>query len=269
MCLFLDKMNGRKAGASRAFSLIEVLVAMAVLALMVVFLSQLLQSASGGLLGGKARVNSFTKARSMLDLLSRDVQAGIFREDLAAFASEGASSSFTNVAFYTRRSGVPSGGSVPLRNVSLVQYRLETNGILKRSDLPISWSGAATDVSFGIVDAFPRLNAIVDRDTAPGVLGFKVLFLQSNGVLTDAYDPANRPKGVAIGLAVLDDGMLKKLTPDQWGDLQTAFASQVTGTNSPKADWDAYLGGGGMDWSDYPNDLGRGLKIFERYVLFP
>ncbi len=268
MSPFPDKAKNPVADGS-AFSLIEVLVAMAVLALMVVFLSQLLQSASDGLLGGKARVNSFTKARSMLDLLSRDVQAGVFRDDLAAFADGSPSSTFSNIAFYTRRSGVPVGGGTDLRSVSLVQYTLGTNGVLKRGDYPVSWSGPADGISFGVTNAFPKLTEVTDRDTVPGVVGFRVLFLQTNGILTNSYDPSNRPVSLAIGMAFVDDNALKKLTPTQLDKLQSDLAGQVTGTNSPKADWDAYLQGGGMSWAAYPKDLGRGLKIFERYVLLP
>lgn len=263
MCRFHSVMR------ARAFTLIELLVAIAVLSLMVVLMAQMLRSTSDSWLTGKARANSFSKARSMLDLLARDLQGGVFRDDLASFSGVVASSSHTNVAFYTRRSGVPAAPNTPLRNVSLVQYSLNANGMLRRGDSPIAWNSPATDVSFGTTNALPQLASITDRDTVSGVVGFQLLFVQSDGLLSGVYDPTNRPKGVAIGLAFIDDNLLKKLTPGQLNVLQTAFANHLTGAKSMKDEWDSFLASGGLDWSSYPADMGRSLKIFERYVLLP
>lgn len=259
----------RSRAVAPAFSLIELLVAVAVLSLMVVLLGQMIQSSSQGWLDGKARISSFMKARSMLDLLQRDLQGGVFRGDLAGFAEASSGGSLTNVAFYTRRSGVPVNAADKLRHVSLVQYTLRPSGMLSRGDVPVSWDGAATAISFGVTNALPQLAGITDRDTVPGVVGFRILFVQTNGVLTNAYDPASRPKGAAIGLAFVDDNSVKKLTPDQLSELRETFDSHVSGTNSLKKEWEELLKSGGIAWANYPRDLGRGLKIFERYVLFP
>lgn len=257
-----------KAKAS-GFTLIELLVAIAVLALMTVLLAQMLQSTSQSWLGGQARVNNFTKARSMLDLLARDIQSGVFRKDLGLFAGAQAGQPLTNVAFYTQRPGVVTGSGAQVRGVSLVQYTMDSSSMLKRGDLPILWDGAATDISFGSTNSLPGLVSVTSRETVPGVVGFRVLFLQKDGYLSSTYDPANPAKGVAIGLAVIDDNTLRKLADSgKLTALQTALNSQVSGTNSVKADWDRYLQSG-MPWENYPSDLGRGLKIFERYVLFP
>lgn len=242
---------------------------MAVLSLMVVLMAQLLRSTSDSWLTGKARANSFSKARSMMDLLTRDLQGGVFRDDLASFSESTPSAFRTNVAFYTKRSGVPATANTPLRNVSLVQYSLNSDGMLRRGDSPISWSSPASNVSFGTTDSLPQLATITDRATVSGVVGFRLLFLQANGLLTEAYDPLNKPKGVAIGLAFVDDNSLKKLTSGQVSALQTAFANHISGSNSVKDDWDRFLASGGLDWSSYPADMGHSLKIFERYVLFP
>jgi len=251
------------------FTLIDLIVAIAVLALMTVLLAQMLQSTSQSWLGGQARVNNFTKARSMLDLMARDIQSGVFRKDLGLFAGAQAGLPLTNVAFYTQRPGVVTGSGAQVRGVSLVQYTMDDSSMLKRGDLPILWNGAATDISFGETNSLPELDSVTSRETVPGVVGFRVLFLQGDGSLSSFYSPANPAKGVAIGLAVIDDNTLRKLTASgKLSALQTALNGQVSGTNSVKADWDKYLQSG-MAWENYPSDLGRGLKIFERYVLFP
>ena len=141
--------------------------------------------------------------------------------------------------------------------------------MLQRADMAILWTGASSNISFGTTNALPQLSGAISRETVPGVVGFRVLFLQRDGTLSNEYQPANPAKGVAIGIAVIDDNTLKKLTAaGKLSSLQNALSSQVSGTNSVKADWDKYLQSG-MAWENYPSDLGRGLKIFERYVLFP
>lgn len=258
----------RKAKAG-GFTLIELLVAIAVLALMTVLLAQMLQSTSQSWLGGQARVNNFTKARSMLDLMARDIQSGVFRSDLGLFAGSQSGLPLTNVAFYTQRPGVVAGGGANVRDVSLVQYSTDSSSMLQRGDMPILWNGASSNISFGATDSLPQLGSTVSRETVPGVVGFRVLFLQKDGTLSNAYNPVNPAKGVAIGIAVIDDNTLKKLNAaGKLSALQSALSGRVSGTNSVKADWDKYLQSG-LPWENYPSDLGRGLKIFERYVLFP
>jgi type II secretory pathway component PulJ len=237
------------------FTILEFLVAFAVLALMTVLLAQILSSSSQSWLGGQSRVNNFTKARSMLDLMARDVQAGIFRDDLGAFDSG-------NLAFYTRRPGVSTNA---VRDVSLVRYALDTNSVLQRSDLAIAWTNAAQDVSFGTT-ALTELGRVTDRDASPGTLGFRVLFLQDDGSLTAAFDPA-KTRALTLGLAVVDDRTLAKLSDSQRTALRGGLAAAVSGTNSLSADWNTYLAG--LNWASYPADLGRGIKVFERYVLLP
>lgn len=243
-----------------AFTLIELLVAMAVLALITVILAQMLSATSQTWLMGQAKVNNFTKGRSMLDLLARDLQRGLYRKDLPAFPQG-------QVAFYTERPGF-SGTTNATRNLSWVQYDLgsSTNTTLQRGDLAVAWNAAN-------VPAFGSTNApagAVPRDTAPGVVGFQVQFLYADGSMSTNYNPANRPKALAVGLAVVDDKTLELLRTDPFkvAALRNGFASHATGTNSVKADWENYLASG-LNWETYPKSLASGLKVFERYVSLP
>jgi len=263
-------MSIHRKSAAKAFTLIELLVAMAVLALMTVLLAQMLQSTSQSWLGGQARVNNFAKARSMMDLMARDLQSGVFRSDLGMFAGTNSGQPLTNLAFYTMRPGIPANAGTQLRSVSLVQYGVDAASVLKRGDLAIPWdSTAATNITFGTTDALPELSHVVSRETVSGVVGFQILFMQRDGTLSRTYDPALSGKGIAIGMAVVDDNTLKRLeSVGKVDDLQSALAATLSGTNSVKAEWDAYLQSG-FNWGNYPPNLARGLKIFERYVVFP
>jgi len=242
----------------RAFTLIELLVATAVLAMMAVLLVQVLSAASQTWQSGQARANNFAKGRSMLDLLARDLQSGIYRTDLPAFPNGTAS-------FYTMRQGF-SGGGDPVRSVSWTQYDLgaATNTVLQRADLAMNWSNTP---AFGQMTA---PTGATPRDTAPGVVGFTIQFVYPDGRLSTNYDAADRPRAASIGLAVIDDKTLERLseTPAKIATLRNGFATSVSGTNSLKADWENHLKTG-VNWSDYPNNLATGLKIFERYVPLP
>ncbi|GAT31870.1 Verru_Chthon cassette protein C [Terrimicrobium sacchariphilum] len=249
----------RKPG-SGAFTLIELLVATAVLALISVVLAQMLSATSQTWITGQAKVNNFTKGRAMMDLLTRDLQGGVYRKDLPAFPNQ-------TIAFFTERPGF--GGNASLtRNLSWVQYDLgpSTNTILQRADLAQAWNAAGTP-------AFGESNApagAVSRDTAPGVVGFQIQFVYADGSMSTNYIATNRPRAASVGIAVVDDKTLELLTanPAKISALRNGFSSHATGTNSVKSDWEKYLRSD-LDWSAYPKSLASGLKIFERYVSLP
>lgn len=242
-----------KAGG---FSLIELLVAVAVLALMTLMLGQLFSTVNTTWLGGQARVNNFSKSRVLLDLLSEDLRKGVYRSDLCSFPN-------SKIALYTQRAGF-SKGATNLRDVSLVTYSLQPDTTLQRADYAVTFANNA-GVTFGNTNSLPETANAVARDTVSGVLGFQVLFLGTNGSLTSTYNPANGLRGFAVGLAVVDQRTLDKLSSAQISALQTDFLNKVSGTNSIRADWQHYMDAQ-LPWDSYPRDLGSGLKIFERYV---
>lgn len=247
-------------GTRRGFSLVEMLVAVTVLALMTLLLSQMFSSVNQTWLGGQSRVDNFSKARVLLDLASEDLRAGVFRSDLAAFPG-------SNLTFYTRRPGFQSGAGL-LRDVSLVSYGMQPDGTLQRGDFAVAWTNAASAISFGNTNSLPQAASMTQRDMASGVLAFRVLFLGTNGMLASSYVPTNGLRGFSIGLAVLDGRTLKKLSPAQFDTLRAGLQGAVSGTNGIRADWENHLRSG-INWTAYPDNLATGLRIFERYVSLP
>ncbi len=245
-----------RSANSGGFSLIELLVAVAVLALMTLMLGQLFSTVNTTWLGGQARVDNFSKSRVLLDLLSEDLRKGVYRSDLCSFPN-------SQIALYTQRAGF-SKGATNLRDVSLVAYSLQSDTTLQRADYAVTFANPS-GVTFGNTNSLPETANAIARDTVSGVLGFQVLFLGTNGSLTSTYDAANGLRGFAVGLAVVDQRTLDKLSADQISKLQSDFRSQVSGTNSIRADWQHYLNSQ-VSWDNYPRDLASGLKIFERYV---
>lgn len=235
------------------------LVAMAVLAMMTVLLLQMFSSVNQTWLGGQARVDNFSRARALLDLACEDLKHGVYRDDLAAFPG-------TNIAFYTLRPGFKT-GAADIRDVSLVEYRLQSDGTLQRGDLAISWGDPASEISFGSTNDLPRSTQLTMRDISSGILAFEVLYLSTNGLLQKP--PQNSAlKGFSVGLAVVDGATMKKLSQAQIAALRAGLSSAASGTNGLRADWENYLATG-LDWGAYPKGLASGLKLFERYVPIP
>ncbi len=278
--------RSRFAGrAASGFTLVEILVAITILAIMVLLLANMLSMVSNTWIYGHARVNNFTKARAMLDLLARDFQSGIFRPDLAAFPSSG------TLEFYTQRPGVPtSSGSV--RYASLVLYVTPTgsNTTMQRSDGPVLWTDPATYLAFGNVTGFTSTATgatsptLTERDTAPGVVACQISFVQPSTTAgltfsgtfvpstTNGVTNANATRAVSIALVVVDDQTLQKMNTSQITNLQTLLSNAIT-DNPPlhgtKAYWDTALKSSSMNWNSYPQSMGTGLATFERYVTLP
>ena len=278
-----------RASGANSFTLVEVLVAISILSFMLLVMTHLTGMAQQLWGDQQNRIDNFTKARSMLDLIAGDLQRGIFRGDLPVFGSGAPAAtptatgdgsyyvtgtSFTN-AFYTRRAGV-SEGTNSVRDVSLVSYVLNSDKqgtdkiVLQRSDLAVPWSSPA-DISFQ-GDFTTLLQKATAREMAPGVVGFRLAFRRADGSLIDqslytGYNSANPVVTVDVGVAVIGNRSLALLTTQQIQSIQAALAA-ATLSNGIKATWDQQVLTTAF-YSPYPKNLGNGLKTFERWVACP
>ncbi|HEY8965439.1 MAG TPA: prepilin-type N-terminal cleavage/methylation domain-containing protein [Candidatus Methylacidiphilales bacterium] len=260
----------RIAPGRRGFTLVEVVTAVAVLALLLTLLGQLVGTMSRTWIDGQRRVNNFTKSRAMLDLFVFDIQSGVFRSDLAAFPA-------SSPTFYTMRSGVAQASSP--RGLCLVQYSYDAGATsraamttIRRGDMAVLWDSPATRISFGNSTTLPQIPGITPRDAAQGVVAFKLLFIRADGTFSDTYAPpsdANPSRAVGMTLAVVDDTALGQLVPGQIAALRARLDGAATGKRSVLADWEASLNGSRFEWNAFPKSLAQGLQIFERYAPLP
>jgi len=277
-----------------AFTLVEVLVATAVLSIVVVGLAQILSIAMQTWQQGLIRTNCSTKARVVLDSVSADIQRGVFRPDLHNFPTP-ASYTAPTFTFYTRAAGA-STGTGTVRPVSLVTYQLSTSsnlqGCLLRSENTINW-GASSNLNF-LQPLTPVSPATVPATSVPpndllskGVAGFEMLFFLSDGTTVPAkyyqYPTSAPVVMIGVAVAVIDDQSMTQLQAANSADftniqnaLVTALSlkfSQMTGppytsTNygrSIKALWDPAL----VQFYQavgYPKALATGLQTYERFV---
>ncbi len=247
---------------------------MTVLVLIVTMMGSIVSTMGNNWHDAQKRVNNYTKARAMLDLMVHDIQAGVFRTDLPAFPTG-------VLGFYTLRPGIsPGTPGTNLRYVSAVSYDLADatdKSVLRRSDEAILFTDATanpTSLAFGSAAAFPATTA---RETAPGIVNFNFAFVQQDGTMTTTYNgpsSSNPTRAVGITLAVVDDQTLQvldSLAPNQQKilDLRTDLTVPPgTIPSSVKASWDQYLNNQ-IVWKSYPQGLGTGFAVFERYVVLP
>jgi prepilin-type N-terminal cleavage/methylation domain-containing protein len=276
-----------KAVKPSAFTLVELLVAMAVLTILVFILAQMMSAASLSWSMGKQRIDNLTKARVFLDLVTRDMQDGIFRPDLAAFIDQAgavASASSTSYAFYSKRMG---GGA---RSVTLLNYKVNQSAAdysLMRGALPINWT--ATPPSFAGLNAatigLPELGTMTANDyseVAGGVVGFRIYFINSD---TTASPPVNAYSwnylpwsyaslgsqkmsiAACVTLAVVDDSTQTLLnTNGQMSKLAASLTSPGTLAGSLKDSWDAQINTPGFFQSFPEAQVRSGLKVFQRVI---
>lgn len=248
--------------ARSGFTLIEIMVATCILTMIVLSLSAMLSSTSKTYSMGRQRVNNFTKARGMLEVIARDLRDAVIRPDLLSFPN----SSFE---FYTMQPGILSSNA---RQVSLVSYVIDSTSslsTLQRGDVGIAWNSMPETILFGN-KAASQLPVPVMRDTIDGVVGFQAVFCYADGTASISYDSSQTLSAVIVTMAVIDDDSLKVLSGSQIGQIKRSLISAAQSTaevTSIKLTWDNYLcEPNQFPWGQYPKTLATGFKIYERYV---
>jgi prepilin-type N-terminal cleavage/methylation domain-containing protein len=221
------------------FTLIEVLVSVSVLALIMVGVAQMMNTALSTTLGGYKHMDADTQARMVLDRMAFDISKITKRSDVDYYFQKNAGND--QMAFYSESGGYyPSGytGATQESDVSLVGYMI-TNNQMVRLSKGLVWNGVSASVQAMVFNPNPTSvtsNTIttnwplVSNGTDPNyqVIGdqifrFEYSFLvqtprnsaQFTTTKTDFYDspwitPDTTPAGlqdvaaIVVSIAVLD-----------------------------------------------------------------
>jgi prepilin-type N-terminal cleavage/methylation domain-containing protein len=199
-----------------SFTLIEILVSMAILSIIVLALGSLMSLITQTWLAGINAGNNFAKARTMLTVLDRDTQTMVLRRDLAAFSD---ATGNTNLCFYSAIQGQPPAlGTVDDRELSLVQYYLQqlpapgsaTNSLLLRYNWGMNFQAGGTTPSVSAITnasstnsdnimaqmASPTWAGLPPEDVANGVIAFRWQFVDGmGGLITPPYISAGISSG--------------------------------------------------------------------------
>lgn len=257
------------------FSLVEILAAVSVLAIMMLIVGQIVGLVSDTWRTGKARVDNFTQARVALGMMDRDVQMMLLRDDLGAFKNK--SGEEEACAFYTRMLGAEGD-----RRLSLVEYFLAdpaTTPKLMRADYGLNYdtdTASSRTLSLGTPDALPDLDKTSAQEIAEGVLAFRWQFINADGVLGAdfVYDHANpsdsaNTRTMVLSLLVLDKESYA-LAKDT--GVLTLLLSKLgagpSGNETYAVHWQSVLKSPDFA-AGLPRPVLRSLRVFERSIALP
>jgi prepilin-type N-terminal cleavage/methylation domain-containing protein len=245
----------------RAFTLIEMLAAMAVLSLITVMVAQLVSSSSLLAIGSRKRLDAEGQARLVLGRIGDDLARRLNRDDAQVlFANPSGNDAFY---FYSEApaSFAFGVGSDEKSAVALVGYRInaaaggDNEGRLERLGKGLQWSGTGASLILVSKDASgavipeslletawssevggaPRYQNSTDtryQILADGVIRLESAFLMEDGTLTQ--DPEGDGDGVTasldgvaaivVAIAVLDETSQKLTTPSQLAGIAGALS---------------------------------------------
>lgn len=249
------------------FTVLELLVSMAVLALVLV----LLVNAFGAVVriwqGGKARADNFTKARVILGTLDRDLQSAVLRRDLGAFVDANGNEA---LAFYSLVNG--SSGN---RKVSLVNYSLtnsSNSSVLRRLDYGLDYSTGAPTLQ--VTNALPDLSKVQLQDVADGILRFEWQFRTTDGSLRESYEydsekpnAASNTRSMIVSMLVLDDAAFRLAKQSGTFDaLMAKFAANPSPNQTHAELWGANLLNPGF-LNGLPDPVRKGVRVYQRQFI--
>ncbi|GAT32190.1 Verru_Chthon cassette protein C [Terrimicrobium sacchariphilum] len=271
-------MKRRSRSRVGAFTLVELLVAMAVISVMAVLFLQMISWTSKSWAEGRQLADNLGKSRAAFDIITRDVQAGILRPDLGGFVSVD-SSVPKNFCLYVARGGRGD------RSISIVRYRIGANATLLRQTLPIDWDGSNSgNMAFGTT-TIPSASDLDSKGSSTelvtGVVAFGIYFLNSgpkgdSPVIENSYTNSAQSSSRALGICMIVlDERTEKLLASQ-GRLDAFLSSSAW--NEPgslsrglRAHWQAAIDSflSGPEGANLPQNVRTGIRVFETVVPLP
>ena len=254
------------------FTLVEVLVAMAIFLTMMAFLSGILSTVSNITGIGQQNSRNANNARAIFDLIRRELQSGVNRVDLPGWIV--ADPSTATLTFYSCSPGsaVSGANATGYRNLSFIKYQLDaTVSTLRRGDSAAFWSSDPDILPLGVLS--PNTPNPILNDILTGVLAFHVTFLRQDGTFSNTYKGLSTNPEVAMGvsLAVIDARSLKTIKGENLQTLSQTLNQIAQGSLSPKAAWENAIRGINAEnpLMGYPVGIRSRLQFFERFIDMP
>jgi prepilin-type N-terminal cleavage/methylation domain-containing protein len=265
----------------RGFTLVEMLVAMAVLGLLGVFLAQVVALTGRATSAASKHLDATGQARLVFDRLGQDLAARPTRSDLTmSFTKATGNDSFQ---FYSQVLGY-SGA----RQVAAVGYRIqESQGITPSRFYQLERGAAGTDWG-PAASANPLLQFLPSVFAAPqtsdpnydvlagGVFRLEFCYLLNTGELsTTSASPPNSSGsqtysdvvGLVVALGVLDSRSRELISDTQLQQLSQALPDCTAGQD-PISGWSADMAQTGFA-SGIPKPVIQNVRIYQRIFYVP
>lgn len=236
-----------------AFTLLELLVSVAVLALIVAVVAQMVANTSLTVGESERRVSTAAQARMILDRLAVDLSRGLWRDGVPSdfIKREGND----EIAFHTTLRGY----GPARRELSAVFYETGTEGMV-RGVRALDW-----DQMRFAPNPFPTLTAANSEIQVMGDLVFRMEFavLNSEGELV--ADPESVPgnnQAILVGLALIDPSTLTALGQGIREELAPLLPDARDGQTFAEL-WNPVIEGGGFD--GVAPRAASGVRVYERF----
>jgi prepilin-type N-terminal cleavage/methylation domain-containing protein len=278
----------RRSPGSQAFTLVELLVAMAVFLVLTVFLAQAVSLVSQAILENSKKFDAAEQARIFFDRLSMDLAARPRRADLGMqFTKNGPAGNIPgsndSIQFYSGVDGYTS----PARQVTWISYQIPTTSVtaslpayqLERGANSTTWPSTSATVppvywlggspaSFLLqIPAPTSSNYVV---LANGIFRMEFCYQINTGVFTNSNITApiySNVTALVVAVAVLDSRSLGLLNANQVATLSRDFQDATEG-NDPLKDWNTQMAATGFA-SGLPAQAVQNIRLYERTFYVP
>lgn len=247
-----------------AFSLIEVLVASAVLSLVVVLLVQIIGMSTEAIGRSRKKLDAAAQARLFLDRLGMDLSARLTRSDLPVdFDTKTGNDS---LRFYTEVLGYQG-----QRRLSLVSYRIhEANDArsyqAERSAAGTDW-GSSSVIAFGQGSSIPPVDGDYEV-LADGVFRMEICYVKkADGKLTNSKPATKDIAAIVVAVAAIDADS-RKIMAD--GDLENLAKKlpEPTEGEDPMSAWRNAMAQPGFT-SGTKLKAAQSVDVYQRYFSLP
>lgn len=260
----------------RAFTLIEILVAMAVFLLIALLVVQMSDSTMLITNHSERRIGADGNALLAIDRISADLARAIVRSDLPWRVQK--QSGNDRFAFFAYARAYEPG-----RGISKIGYRVE-DSMLQRGVQAASWDNSGPAALTFIPDGTAGIPDYLEIDEAnfefldPNIFRLEISFLNAEGdiVSEPAYagdglvdfapsrraEPRDRVLALIVTVASVDERARNLIDPEELSGLSGKFPDAISG-KSPMQTWQEYLSDGGTGLSQPAREA---IRFKQRHI---
>ena len=267
-------------GGRGAFSLVEVLVAMAIFLCMAVMVASIVGGVSQIAGQSQRRMSVDGGVRQSLSRISADFSRAIIRSDLPFRIEKKPGND--DLMFFAAAEGYSAG-----RGITMLGYQV-TNASLQRGAEATTWTASgATALSFTSVTNAVSSNSYLLIDSSnyeilePDIFRMEVAFLMGDGTIqstvgtnagsttyianfasTARTDSSDVIRAVIVTVAAVDSRARELMTPSEYSQLANNFSDATAGSD-PLTAWKGYLTNSAVV---LPQPVREGIRIYQRYI---
>jgi type II secretory pathway pseudopilin PulG len=267
-------------GGRGAFSLVEVLVAMAVFLFMAVMVASITDGVSRIVGQSQRRMSVDGGARQSLSRISADFSRAIIRSDLP-FRIEKKSGN-DGLMFFAAAEGYSAG-----RGITMLGYQVASEGLQRGAEAKTWTSNGSSALSFTSVTNATVSSSYLSIDSAnyeileSDIFRMEFAFLMGNGTINGAVGTnsgsttyianfastartasSNAIRAVIVTVAAVDSRARLLMSPSEYGQLADKFSDPLPGSD-PLTTWQENFTNSAVVLSQPARE---GIRIYQRYI---